>query len=214
MLKQSISENKIKKKKTKKNENKRKRSGSANKINNNKTNLGIITKNNSLDDKKSPIGKPNLGNSSDEIENINIKMKKIKENFNSSDENRIEKNKQKRRNNNNHKNNCYSNEERNSSNNENTTDKPENEISSDEIIIKSDKNKEKMNKNININNNSKMEIDKDSILTVCIPENTNVEQELISSNSQIGNQNKNNNQVNNKMSWRKMTKGNLKIKIN
>lgn len=209
LLKQSNSENKIKKKKSKKHENKRKRSGSANKINQNNKNQETFLQNkhNSLDEKKSSIQKSHNGNSSEELENVVINVSNRQEKFDSSDEN-CRKNKIKNFKNKNINNNIInfhneSTEEMNSSNHDNTTDKIFNEFSSDESLA-------------NKKGNSKMKInsvENDTVLTVRNMENDN---EYTSGSNTLGIQTKaynvninNNNQVTNKMSWRKMTKGNF-----
>jgi len=211
LLKQSNSENKNKKKKSKKYENKRKRSGSVNKINqNNKDQRAfLINKHNSLDEKKSSIPKSQNENSSEELDRVNIRIKDKQEKFNSSVENCIKNNNYKFVNykiSNNLINNLHneSTEERNSSNNGNNSDKPYNEVSSDESPVNKIEDTESKG------NNS----EKDTILTVRNHENNHSENESNSGFNSLGIQSKNNNSINynqviNKMSWRKMTKGNI-----
>jgi len=211
LLKQSNSENKNKKKKSKKYENKRKRSGSVNKINqNNKDQRAfLINKHNSLDEKKSSIPKSQNENSSEELDRVNIRIKDKHEKFNSSVENCIKNNNYKfvnYKNSNNLINNLHneSTEERNSSNNGNNSDKPYNEVSSDESPV--NKIEDTESKGINS--------EKDTILTVRNQENNHSENESNSGFNSMGIQSKNNNSINynqviNKMSWRKMTKGNI-----
>lgn len=218
MLKQSNSDNKIKKKKNKKHENKRKRSGSAHKINQNKHQEGFLNKHNSLDEKKSIIGNLQNENSSEEVEHIDIKRKDKQEKFNSSDEN-TNRLKYKNHKNKNYNNNIINNinnestEEHNSSNNENTNKKHDNnEVSSSESPT-ADKTETDNRIKSSVSN-----AEKDTILTVNYQANNNLESEYGSCLNSFGVQGKinnanGNNQVTNKMSWRKMTKGILKYKI-
>ena len=220
-------ENKTKKKKTKKHENKRKRSGSVVKLYE-KNSIGIIIKKNSLHEKKN-INKTNLQNSFEDLENSDIKITEKNENFNSSDEKLIEKQKQKIK-----KNSFTSEIKKNSHNSNDNTDKQENDDSSEEKKsnknfinnkLKNHKNKKVLNKkkevelkNTNINEKNS-QYEKDVILTVgSMDENKIGSQEFNINNSnniilnnyvkeKISPSKSTNIQINNKMSWRKMTKG-------
>ncbi len=221
-LKQSISENKIKKKKSKKNENKRKRSNSINKINNSKTAEVILSKNNSLEENKTLTCLPNSNahneNSSEELENLEIKLTNKDQKLNLSDVKIIEKiKKQRKKNTLKNRLNNESTEERNSSNNDNIVDKQYNQTSSDELSI-SKKSSSILQEQKNLYRNST--IDKDCILTVNLPEKEKLENDYLNgfnflgvSTKYINNTNTSSQIVNNKMSWRKMTKGKLCIFI-